>query len=225
VGRKSHSDLHTGNEEGDNSSSGVSSDQEVGSVGKFVTYLPVDGGTSAGVAPDNASESSDDVSEKSWVLRAEQDPMGHSIISMKKMLHPKLQAIFDTPAAAAAQNKLMTSSAGSAVLHSHLDYTSPYSTQTLPNRGHKSSAKLVQSDERSIDQSLALISRHVNSLPDDPGVAVLAPPPGFSDSESFSDNDSLSSSGSQRRFGIRGIPKSSRHLAVQSSLTDQGSIL
>jgi hypothetical protein len=56
-------------------------------------------------------------------------------------------------------------------------------------------------------------------------VAVLAPPPGFSDSESFSDNDSLSSSGSQRRFGIRGIPKSSRHLAVQSSLTDQGSIL
>jgi hypothetical protein len=56
-----------------------------------VTYLPVDGGATSTVVADNASESSDDVSEKSWILRAEQDPMGHSIISMKKMLHPKLQ--------------------------------------------------------------------------------------------------------------------------------------
>ena len=45
---------------------------------------------------------------------------------------------------------------------------------------------------------------------------------GFSDSESFSDNDSLSSSGSQRRFGIRGLPKTNRNLPMmQSSLTDQ----
>jgi hypothetical protein len=65
--------------------------QENGSTSKFVTYLPVDGGATSTVVADNASESSDDVSEKSWILRAEQDPMGHSIISMKKMLHPKLQ--------------------------------------------------------------------------------------------------------------------------------------
>ena len=216
------------NEEGDNSSSGVSSDQENGSTGKFVTYLPVDGGATSTV-PDNASESSDDVSEKSWILRAEQDPMGHSIISMKKMLHPKLQAIFDAPLAN-SQNKLMTSSAGPVVMQSHLEYTSPYTTQTLPNRGHhhhnKNASKSVLSDERSIDQSLALINQHVNKLNkadavDGNEIAVLAPPPGFSDSESMSDNESLSSSGSQRRFGIRGIPKSSRNLPVQSSLTDQ----
>ena len=224
---------HLNSEEGDNSSSGVSSDQENGSSGKFVTYLPVDGGAASSVAPDNVSESSDDVSEKSWILRAEQDPMGRSIISMKKMLHPKLQAIFDAPPVT-SHNKLMTSSAGSAALQSHLEYNSPYSTQTLPNRGHhnhhqhkNNPTKSVLSDERSIDQSLALIHQHVNSLsdptPDDPGsgIAVLAPPPGFSDSESFSDNDSLSSSGSQRRFGIRGLPKTSRNLPVQSSLTDQ----
>jgi hypothetical protein len=91
-----------------------------------VTYLPVDGVASSNavqpVLPDNVSESSDDVSEKSWILRAEQDPMGRSIISMKKMLHPKLQAIFDSPPI--IQNKsatnLMTSSAGPATLHSHL---------------------------------------------------------------------------------------------------------
>lgn len=222
------------NEEGDNSSSGVSSDQENGSTGKFVTYLPVDGGATSTVVTDNASESSDDVSEKSWILQAEKDQMGHSIVSMKKLLHPKLQAIFDAPLAT-SQNKLMTTSAGPAVMQSHLDYA--YTTQTLPNRGHhhhhhhqqqqhKNPAKSVLMDERSIDQSLALINKHVKNLnmneaPEETGLAVLAPPPGFSDSESFSDNDSLSSSGSQRRFGIRGIPKSSRNLPVQSSLTDQ----
>ena len=230
---------HLINEEGDNSSSGVSSDQENGGSsnggGKFVTYLPVDGGAAtSSIPPDNASESSDDVSEKSWILRAEQDPMGRSIISMKKMLHPKLQAIFDAPPVTSQHSKLMTSSAGPAALQSHLvqDYKSPYSTQTLPNRGHKKHATSnnQHSDERSIDQSLALIHQHVNSLSDpnagaeDPagsGIAVLAPPPGFSDSESFSDNESLSSSGSQRRFGIRGLPKTSRNLPMQSSLTDQ----
>ena len=120
------------NEEADNSSSGVSSDQEQNinshnpssSQGaKFVTYLPVDGGAAStlevgknnphiassknvlSLQPshqsmiDNVSESgSDEVSsEKSWVLRAEQDNLGHNIIYMKKMLHPKLQAIFDKP--------------------------------------------------------------------------------------------------------------------------------
>ena len=186
----SDSNGHSVNEEGDNSSSGVSSDQENGgsSSGKFVTYLPVDGGASS-VQTDNVSESSDDVSEKSWILRAEQDPMGRSIISMKKMLHPKLQAIFDAPSMT-SHSKLMTSSAGPGTLQSHLvqDYTSPYSTQTLPNRGHhkQQHSSSVQADERSIDQSLALIHQHVNSLADpspsleDPGsgIAVLAPPPG-----------------------------------------------
>ena len=138
-------------EEAENSSSGVSSDQEQNvnpsnnhgpskttSSAKFVTYLPVDGGAAStlevgknvqnsntyngnnvvqtgrnysdtnNMLPlqpnhqsviDNVSESgSDDVSsEKSWVLRAEQDNLGRNIIYMKKMLHPKLQAIFDKP--------------------------------------------------------------------------------------------------------------------------------
>ena len=136
-------------EEAENSSSGVSSDQEQNvttttshgsstTAAKFVTYLPVDGGsastlevtkgmantkiynsTNSGVPGrslgepntilslqpthqsviDNVSESgSDDVSsEKSWVLRAEQDNLGRNIVYMKKMLHPKLQAIFDKP--------------------------------------------------------------------------------------------------------------------------------
>jgi hypothetical protein len=86
----------------------------------------------------------------------------------------------------------------------------------------------MKHDERSIDQSLALIHQHVNNLADiqppavvDEGAAVLAPPPGFSDSESFSDNDSLCSAGSQKRFGMRGLPKSTRNIQVQSSLTDQ----
>lgn len=135
------------NEEGDNSSSGVSSDQvstitfsiirekfyfifvlfqkENGGNGKFVTYLPVEGvvnpSSNQSILPDNVSESSDDVSEKSWVLRAEQDPMGRSIISMKKMLHPKLQAIFDAPPVNQNKNSnLMTSSAGTSMLHKHL---------------------------------------------------------------------------------------------------------
>ena len=65
---------------------------------------------------DNVSESgSDDVSsERSWVLRAEQDNLtGRNIVYMKKMLHPKLQAIFDKPVK-----------------------PGDYSTQTLPARGH-----------------------------------------------------------------------------------------
>ena len=111
---------------------------------RYVTYLPVDGGAASTTleignqqqpqpgkpqsgksalsrAPttgafDNVSESgSDDVSsERSWVLRAEQDNLtGRNIVYMKKMLHPKLQAIFDKPVK-----------------------PGDYSTQTLPARGH-----------------------------------------------------------------------------------------
>ena len=145
-------DTDINHEEAENSSSGVSSDQEQNNVNhdgsdhsssksslpssaKFVTYLPVDGGAAStklevgkvvtnsssnttgsgrgllcsnvvsSLQPsqqsivDNVSESgSDEVSsEKSWVLRAEQDNLGRNIIYMKKMLHPKLQAIFDKP--------------------------------------------------------------------------------------------------------------------------------
>lgn len=124
---------------------------------------------------DNVSESgSDDVSsERSWVLRAEQDNLGRNIVYMKKMLHPKLQAIFDKP------------------------IKPDYSSQTLPNRGHK--------EERSISQSLALINHSLGEVnaaggssgAEGGGGAVLAPPPGFSDSETFSDTDSFSSNGSQ----------------------------
>jgi len=122
---------------------------------------------------DNVSESgSDDVSsERSWVLRAEQDNLGRNIVYMKKMLHPKLQAIFDKP------------------------IKPDYSAQTLPNRGHK--------EERSISQSLALINHSLGEVNQSSssggaeGGAVLAPPPGFSDSETFSDTDSFSSNGSQ----------------------------
>jgi len=92
----------------------------------------------------------------------------------------------------------------------------------------KSSGQVIKHDERSIDQSLALIHQHVNNLADiqpvtnvDDGAAVLAPPPGFSDSESFSDNESLSSAGSQRRFGMKGLPKATKNFSTQSSLTDQ----
>ena len=173
--------------------------------GRYVTYLPVDGGAASttleigsqaqqqppqavqhkgaaakanngGAVFDNVSESgSDDVSsERSWVLRAEQDNLGRNIVYMKKMLHPKLQAIFDKP------------------------IKPDYSSQTLPNRGHK--------EERSISQSLALINHSLGEVNAAGGAAsggggaeggVLAPPPGFSDSETFSDTDSFSSNGSQ----------------------------
>jgi hypothetical protein len=69
-------------EEGDNSSSGVSSDQEVTTVienGRYVTYLPVETkpkakataawaatGKVVVAAMDNASESSDDVDDRGW---------------------------------------------------------------------------------------------------------------------------------------------------------------
>ena len=100
----------------DNSSSGVSSDQEqskqtadFGSNGKqagqptqttkFVTYLPI--------------ETSTPITKKSYDSESSESSFGENpenIVHMKKMLHPKLQAIFDIP------------SGGS------------YSSQTLPNR-------------------------------------------------------------------------------------------
>ena len=112
----------------DNSSSGVSSDQEqskqtadfVGGSGsnngskqashsqqqqsktqttKFVTYLPI--------------ETSTPITKKSYDSESSESSFGENpenIVHMKKMLHPKLQAIFDIP------------SGGS------------YSSQTLPNR-------------------------------------------------------------------------------------------
>ena len=111
----------------DNSSSGVSSDQEQskqtadfvgGSASndgskqashsqqqsktqttKFVTYLPI--------------ETSTPITKKSYDSESSESSFGENpenIVHMKKMLHPKLQAIFDIP------------SGGS------------YSSQTLPNR-------------------------------------------------------------------------------------------
>ena len=89
----------------DNSSSGVSSDQEKtnssssNTTTKFVTYLPV--------------ESSTPITKKTYDSESSESSFGENpenIVHMKKMLHPKLQAIFDIP------------SGGS------------YSSQTLPNR-------------------------------------------------------------------------------------------
>ena len=226
-------------EEADNSSSGVSSDHE-NQAAKYVTYLPVDGGAAStlevgSAAPkanqqptqpwgvDNVSESgSDDVSsERSWVLRAEQDNLGRNIVYMKKMLHPKLQAIFDKQPTGqkGANNDSLVSSVSSNSSSSSLGHHHQYSSQTLPHRHHQQ-----KSDERSISQSLALINQHVSSLGEVNNLAgildttsissgaaaaavssasqpaVLAPPPGFSDSETFSDTDSFSSNGSQTRF-------------------------
>jgi len=117
-----------------------------------------------------------------------------------------------------------------------------YSSQTLPNRHRhhnnhhyqpnhqvaKTVGQVKKHDERSIAQSLALIHQHINHLADPQPVstvseraAVLAPPPGFSDSESFSDNESLSTCKSQKRYGIKGLPKESRHITMKSALPDQ----
>ncbi|XP_059079130.1 uncharacterized protein LOC131877469 [Tigriopus californicus] len=275
-------------EEGENSSSGVSSDQEVGGGGsdssKFITYLPVDasleppnnGITKRSIHWDNVSESSDDVSEKSWVLRAEQDDIGQSIVSMKKMLHPKLAAIFDQPASSAtlpsnmhlksqvarsvsmgrgdgkAENKQMVSSMSQTPRSTALAQMG-YSSKTLPSRGHhKATAGNPYhqnqhqhhihglpsgTEERSISESLALIQQHVHSLGEvnslistsshpnqsDVGAVippVLAPPPGFSDSESFSDHESLNNAVTNRRFGFGKVSQATRNYSNQT-LTEQ----
>lgn len=273
-------------EEGENSSSGVSSDQEVGGGGsdssKFITYLPVDsslepangGITKRSIHWDNVSESSDDVSEKSWVLRAEQDDIGQSIVSMKKMLHPKLAAIFDQPASSATlpsnmhlksqvarsvsmgrgdskpENKHMVSSMSQTPPRSTALAQVGYSSKTLPSRGHlKATGNLYQhnshqhhmhglpsgTEERSISESLALIQQHVHSLGEVNSLIsssstsnqadvvippVLAPPPGFSDSESFSDHESLSTTVDQRRFGFGKVSQATRNYSNQP-LTEQ----
>ena len=167
----------------DNSSSGVSSDQEIPKNGtsttKFVTYLPVESST-----PITKKAYDSESSESSLDYTVNQKSGGEvNIGSMKKMLHPKLAAIFDMP-----------STGGS------------YSSQTLPNRHSKELKKSKKNtDERSISESLALINQHVTSLGEVNTIvsnnaevaAVLAPPPGFSDPESYSDNESLSSNGSE----------------------------
>ena len=85
----------------DNSSSGVSSDQDgqqqKSSSTKYVTYLPVE--TSTPITKKTYDSESSETSESN-----------EKIVTMKKMLHPKLQAIFDLPP---NQN---------------------YSSQTLPNK-------------------------------------------------------------------------------------------
>ena len=309
------SEFSTGNEDqGDNSSSGVSSDQEVNSLTnhhsnphsgnsgssssgkKFVTYVPVDGSTVGAASAaavttttttsssaisntsrvnwENNSESSDDInSEKSWILKSEQDNVGRNIISMKKMLHPKLQAIFDSTGGGSQTLPTSLKSASSRARlvefadhdstmssmssnssntstgshhHSHHHHhpqqqqqQQNYSSQTLPSRGHhKAAAERSHStaggeDQRSISQSLALIQQHVHSLGEvntlagvekgagKPEVPILAPPAGFSDSEAnYSDNDSLSSGGSQKKFGFTRVTPTSRNIPKQS-LTDQ----
>ncbi len=256
-------------EEGDNSSSGVSSDQEVNNGdNKYVTYLPVE------APPSDTSDSS----EKSWVLRAEQDSLGRNLVTMKQMLHPKLQAIFDAkPGSPAASSTLPSGGirmagasstsggmAGPGVRLVDFDHDSTmssmssnsssgssqqqhYNSQTLPSRGHlikhaagNSGGGSSNADERSIAESLALIQQHVNSLGEvnnlvaaggsgstssgsasasDPAV-VLAPPPGFSDPESQSD-DSLSAGNiGKRRFGFGKLSQGTRNYSPQS-LTEQ----
>ena len=196
-------------EEAENSSSGVSSDQEQNvntsstnsslksssvSAAKFVTYLPVDGGSAStlevgkGLANcntyvpsnsslsgrgfsdtsnvsslqpnhqsgiDNVSESgSDDVSsEKSWVLRAEQDNLGRNIIYMKKMLHPKLQAIFDKPSNGVNNGNAPGSSSSS-------------TNSSSPTPQSSSKSNLVQSTGNSLitpSQNLRTSSQKMNS--------------------------------------------------------------
>ena len=83
-----------------------------------------------------------------------------------------------------------------------------YNSQTLPHRLNSKDQKakkavVINSDERSISESLALISQHVSSLGEVGEPGVLAPPPGFSDPESYSDNESLSSNGSKGFKGSR----------------------
>ena len=166
----------------DNSSSGVSSDQEIPKNGtssqtKFVTYLPVESSTPI------TKKTYDSESSESSLDYQQNNGTGENIVTMKKMLHPKLAAIFDLPP-----------SGGS------------YSSQTLPNR-HSKELKKAKKDERSISESLALINQHVTSLGEVNTLVqhevgsgtVLAPPPGFSDPESYSDNESLSSNGSKYR--------------------------
>ena len=172
----------------DNSSSGVSSDQEIPKNGtshsttKFVTYLPVESSTPI-TKKTYDSESSE--SSLDYTSSNQKSGGGENIVSMKKMLHPKLAAIFDLPPSAGGT----------------------YSSQTLPNRHSKELKKSKKTDERSISESLALINQHVTSLgevntlvsnnAEVSSATVLAPPPGFSDPESYSDNESLSSNGSK----------------------------
>ena len=129
-----------------NSSSGVSSDQEKtnssssNTTTKFVTYLPVESST-----PITKKTYDSESSESSFDSNPQNE---QKITTMKKMLHPKLAAIFDLP----------TNQHGN------------YSSQTLPN---KSKLKKVlstsntnqsgqnnsnNSSERSISESLALIN-------------------------------------------------------------------
>ena len=108
---------------------------------KFVTYLPVESSTpiTKKTYDSESSESSFDSSSK--------DNNEQKFVSMKRMLHPKLQAIFDMPPNAAN-----------------------YCSQTLPNKA-KLKKTLASSGntsnggaERSITESLALINQHVTSL-------------------------------------------------------------
>ena len=126
--------------------------------------------------------------------------------------------------------------------------SSHYSSKTLPSRSHQRHQQQKQdgkssgaADERSISESLALIQHHVNTLGDvnkligmpnnkpQDQQPVLAPPPGFSDSEGFSDNESLSSAGSQRRsnktesskFGFSKVLQHPNRGYSPQSLTEQ----
>ena len=190
----------------DNSSSGVSSDQDSsknlnsnsnGTTTKFVTYLPVESST-----PITKKTYDSESSESSFESNTKESQA--KISTMKKMLHPKLAAIFDLPP------------------------NQSYASQTLPNKSKLKkltssvSNPMSKSSERSISESLALINQHVNSLGEvnhlvtsETPVGVLAPPPGFSDPESFSDNESLSSNGSkgfqQQQQQLHHVNKSHGH--------------
>ena len=207
----------------DNSSSGVSSDQEKTSSGnsgsgnhtttKFVTYLPVESNTPIQTQITKSRTYDSESSESSFDSNGPQSEQ--KITTMKKMLHPKLAAIFDLPGGG-----------------------QKYASQTLPNKSKLKKALSTSNStvgqnnsnnsERSISESLALINQHVTSLGEvnhlaqeplaqvmqakpaqgmilapSPGM-VLAPPPGFSDPESYSDNESLSSNGSKGGFSQGG---------------------
>ena len=207
----------------DNSSSGVSSDQEKNSSGnsgsgnhtttKFVTYLPVESNTPIQTQITKSRTYDSESSESSFDSNGPQSEQ--KITTMKKMLHPKLAAIFDLPGGG-----------------------QKYASQTLPNKSKLKKALSTSNStvgqnnsnnsERSISESLALINQHVTSLGEvnhlaqeplaqvmqakpapgmilapSPGM-VLAPPPGFSDPESYSDNESLSSNGSKGGFSQGG---------------------
>merc|ERR1712008_651370 len=89
----------------DNSSSGVSSDQEKTSSGnsgygnhtttKFVTYLPVESNTPIQTQITKSRTYDSESSESSFDSNGPQSEQ--KITTMKKMLHPKLAAIFDLP--------------------------------------------------------------------------------------------------------------------------------